>query len=81
MYRGFRWHGCALEINDTLHRSKIDALAAQGMGILLISSELPKIIGMSDRILVMRKKRIVREFNRHEFSEQAIGSCAIADRP
>ena len=62
-------------------RSKIDALAAQGMGILLISSELPEIIGMSDRILVMRKKRIVREFNRHEFSEQAIGSCAIADRP
>jgi ribose transport system ATP-binding protein len=62
-------------------RSQIDALAARGVGILLISSELPEIIGMSDRILVMRKKRIVREFNRYEFSEQAIGSCAIADRP
>jgi ribose transport system ATP-binding protein len=61
-------------------RNRIDTLAAQGMGILLISSELPEIIGMSDRILVMRKKRIVREFSRHEFSEEAIGSCAIADR-
>ena len=61
-------------------RSRIDALAAAGMGILLISSELAEIIGMSDRILVMRDKRIAGEFNRHEFSEEAIGSCAIARR-
>jgi ribose transport system ATP-binding protein len=61
-------------------RSRIDALAAAGMGILLISSELPEIIGMSDRILVMREKRIAGEFNRQEFSEEAIGSCAIARR-
>ena len=62
-------------------RNRIDALAADGMGILLISSELPEIIGMSDRILVMREKRIAGEFNRHEFSEETIGSCAIASRP
>ena len=61
-------------------RNRIDALAAAGMGILLISSELPEIIGMSDRILVMREKRIAGEFNRQEFSEEAIGSCAIASR-
>jgi ribose transport system ATP-binding protein len=61
-------------------RNRIDALAAEGMGILLISSELPEIIGMSDRILVMREKRIAGEFSRHEFSEQTIGSCAIASR-
>ncbi|MBV8173466.1 MAG: sugar ABC transporter ATP-binding protein [Verrucomicrobia bacterium] len=61
-------------------RSRIDALAAAGMGILLISSELAEIIGMSDRILVMREKRIAGEFNRHDFSEEAIGSCAIARR-
>jgi ABC-type sugar transport system ATPase subunit len=61
-------------------RSRIDALAAAGMGILLISSELAEIIGMSDRILVMRDKRIAGEFSRHEFSEEAIGSCAIARR-
>jgi ribose transport system ATP-binding protein len=62
-------------------RNKIDALAAEGLGILLISSELPEIIGMSDRILVMRDKRIAGQFSRHEFSEETIGSCAIASRP
>ena len=61
-------------------RSRIDALAAAGMGILLISSELPEVIGMSDRILVMREKRIAGEFSRQEFSEEAIGSCAITSR-
>ena len=59
-------------------RNRIDALASEGMGILLISSELPEIMGMSDRILVMREKRIAGEFNRHEFNEEVIGSCAIA---
>ena len=61
-------------------RNRIDALAAEGMGILLISSELPEIIGMSDRILVMRDRRITGEFQRQDFSEEAIGSCAIASR-
>jgi ribose transport system ATP-binding protein len=59
-------------------RNRIDALASEGMGLLLISSELPEIMGMSDRILVMREKRIAGEFNRHEFNEETIGSCAIA---
>jgi ABC-type sugar transport system ATPase subunit len=61
-------------------RNRIDTLAAAGMGIVLISSELPEIIGMSDRILVMRDKRIAGEFNRPEFSEETIASCAIASR-
>ena len=38
-------------------RQNIDALAANGMAVLLISSELPEIMGMSDRILVMRDGR------------------------
>ena len=59
-------------------RQKIDALAAKGMAILLISSELPEIMGMSDRILVMRNGRLVAEFARAEFSEEAIGTAAIA---
>jgi ABC-type sugar transport system ATPase subunit len=61
-------------------RHKIDALATDGMAILLISSELPEIMGMSDRILVMREKRIGGEFSRAEFSEERIGSFAIAGR-
>ena len=39
-------------------------LAARGMGILLISSELPEILGMCDRTLVMREGRLVGEFTR-----------------
>jgi rhamnose transport system ATP-binding protein len=59
-------------------RQKIDALAANGMAVLLISSELPEIMGMSDRILVMRNGRTVTEFSRSEFTEEAIGAAAIA---
>jgi ABC-type sugar transport system ATPase subunit len=59
-------------------RQKIDALAANGMAVLLISSELPEIMGMSDRILVMRNGRIVTEFARSEFTEETIGAAAIA---
>jgi len=39
----------------------IDGLAAQGMGVVVISSELPEIIGISDRVLVMRDGRIAGE--------------------
>jgi ribose transport system ATP-binding protein len=39
----------------------ISNLAAQGVAILMISSELPEIVGMSDRVLVMREGRIVGE--------------------
>jgi len=47
-------------------------LAARGMGILLISSELPEILGMCDRTLVMREGRLVGEFTREEATEEKI---------
>ena len=47
-------------------------LAAAGMGILLISSELPEVTGMSDRLLVMRAGRLVAELPRAGFSMEAI---------
>ena len=51
-------------------------LAAQGMGVLLISSELPEILGMCDRTLVMREGRLVGEFTREEATEEKILACA-----
>jgi ribose transport system ATP-binding protein len=51
-------------------------LAAQGMGILLISSELPEILGMCDRTLVMREGRLVGEFSRQAATEEGILACA-----
>jgi ribose transport system ATP-binding protein len=48
-------------------------LANQGLGIIMISSDLPEIIGMSDRILVMRGQGIQHEFGPGEaVSEETI---------
>jgi rhamnose transport system ATP-binding protein len=54
-------------------------LAAQGMAIVLISSELPEIMGLADEILVMHEGRIVRRFARGAASAEMIVSAAIAD--
>ena len=42
----------------------IGALAAQGIAMLMISSELPEVLAMSDRVLVMREGRLVAELDR-----------------
>ena len=51
-------------------------LAQQGMGILMISSEMPEIIGMSDRVIVMCQGRITGEFERGQISQEEIMTCA-----
>jgi ABC-type sugar transport system ATPase subunit len=55
----------------------IDELVAGGAGVLLISSELPEVIAMSDRILVMSSGQIVGELQPHEFSEERILRLAV----
>jgi ribose transport system ATP-binding protein len=54
----------------------ISDLADHGVGILLISSELPEILGMSDRALVMREGALVGEFPRAQASEERLLACA-----
>jgi rhamnose transport system ATP-binding protein len=51
-------------------------LAAQGMAILMISSELPEVLGMSDRILVMREGRLTGQFSRAEATQETIMAAA-----
>ncbi len=51
-------------------------LADRGVAILMISSELPEILGMSDRILVMKDGRIAGELGRDEASEERIVALA-----
>ena len=46
------------------------------MAILMVSSELPEIMGMSDRVIVMCQGRITGTFERHELSQERIMSCA-----
>jgi ribose transport system ATP-binding protein len=57
----------------------IDKLANQGNAILMISSELPEILGMSDRIYVMRDGFIAGEFDRRADSEELI-RCAMGEQ-
>jgi ABC-type sugar transport system ATPase subunit len=52
--------------------SILRALAVQGTGILLISSELPELLTLCDRILVMQNGRLVAQLSRNEATEQEI---------
>jgi len=50
----------------------IDKLASEGKGVLMISSELPELLGMCDRIYVMNEGRFVAEFSAAEASQERI---------
>jgi len=54
----------------------MDALAAEGMAVLFVSSEMEEIIGMSDRAIVMHEGRITGELSREELTEQAVMQLA-----
>ena len=58
----------------------LDRLAGQGVAIIIISSELPEVIGMSDRILVMSEGAIVSEFARGTASKETIMEFATGAR-
>jgi ABC-type sugar transport system ATPase subunit len=58
----------------------IDRLAKEGLAVLLISSELPEILGMSDRILVMRDGVLVGEVTRHDATEERLVAMAAGIR-
>ncbi len=62
-----------------IHRL-MSELAQQGLGILMISSELPEVLGMSDRILVMRQGRLVAEFSRAEADQHSVGAAMMSDQ-
>ena len=55
-------------------------LVKRGGAIVMISSELPDILGMSDRILVMRAGQVIEEFERREATEEKILNCALGGR-
>ena len=68
-------HGVDVGTKADVHRT-ISHLAAQGLTILLISSELPEILGMSDRVLVMREGRLVAELSRAEATQENVIQAA-----
>jgi rhamnose transport system ATP-binding protein len=55
----------------------ISELARQGMGILMISSDLPEVLAMSDRIVVMREGRCMGTFSRDEATQESVMTAAM----
>ena len=56
----------------------LSELAGQGMAILMISSELPEVLGMSDRVLVVCEGRITAELDRDEATPETVMHAATA---
>jgi D-xylose transport system ATP-binding protein len=65
--------GAKLEIYELINR-----LTAEGKAVLLVSSELPELIGMSDRILMLCQGRIGGEFTRAEATQEKLMQAAMA---
>jgi ABC-type sugar transport system ATPase subunit len=57
--------------------SILQELASEGVAIVIVSSELPELIGQCDRIAVMHEGRITGQFARDEAEEEAILACAM----
>ncbi len=69
-------HGIDVGSKAQVHRV-ISDLAAQGLGILLISSDLPEILEMCDRILVISDGALVGEFSRETATQESIMAAAV----
>ena len=54
----------------------LEELAGEGVAVLVISSELPEVLRLANRILVMREGRLVAEFDHADASEEAIVAAA-----
>src|SRR3989442_2538453 len=67
--------GIDVSTKAEVHRL-LSELAAQGVAVLMISSELPEVLGMADRIVVLFDGRVSREFLREEADEDAIMHAA-----
>ena len=64
--------GAKKEIYQLINRFK-----SEGMSIILVSSEMPEILGMSDRIIVMHEGRVRGEFTAGEADQETLMACAI----
>ncbi|HEY0806964.1 MAG TPA: ATP-binding cassette domain-containing protein, partial [Pseudonocardiaceae bacterium] len=54
----------------------LSQLAADGIAVLMISSDLPEILGMADRVLVMREGRLAAEIARTDATEESVMAAA-----
>ena len=54
----------------------MNELVQQGLAVILVSSELPEVLGMSDRVIVMHRGRIRGEFSREDATGERVVACA-----
>lgn len=59
----------------------MSALAADGVAVLMVSSELPEVLGMADRVLVMREGRVTAEIPRADATEESVMFAAMGQEP
>ncbi len=71
--------GVDVGAKSEIHRLMSKLAAEQGLAIIMISSELPEVLGMSDRVLVMRSGEIVAEFSRAEATQELVGAAMMSD--
>ncbi|CZF82716.1 Ribose import ATP-binding protein RbsA [Grimontia celer] len=64
--------GAKKEIYQLINRFK-----AEGMSIILVSSDMPEVLGMSDRIMVMHEGRITGEFDAKDADQETLLACAV----
>jgi rhamnose transport system ATP-binding protein len=67
--------GIDVATKSEVHRLLVE-LAQEGVAVLMISSELPEVLRVADRVLVMREGRLVAEFSHQEASEESIVAAA-----
>jgi D-xylose transport system ATP-binding protein len=58
----------------------INELTAQGKAVVLVSSELPELMGMSDRIVMLHEGRLGGEFTREQFNQEALMAAAMGNQ-
>ena len=67
--------GAKKEIYDLINDFK-----KQGKAVIMISSEMPEILGMSDRVLVLSDGKLTGEFSKEEASQELILKCAVSNK-
>lgn len=68
--------GAKLEVYELINR-----LTAEGKAVILVSSELPELMGMSDRIVMLHEGQVGGEFTRAEFTQERLLGAAMGHAP
>jgi len=59
--------------------AEINRLAKEGMAIVLVSSELPEVLGLSDRVIVLHEGKLTGEFTRQEATPEKVMAAATGN--